>query len=484
MLISILIVLGCFIGVVILIITGKLNRAIASLSGAVIVYFVLIYLEGNNFNVILDLLFGSESEGFVNLHSLILIIGMMFIVEISKEAGLFQFMALNLIKLSKGKPVYLMSIFCLITILISAILNNILTVIILIPLTITVSRILNVNPSPYILTQAILVNIGGTFFTISSIPNILISTSAEISFVSFFLNVGTVSLVIFVFTLIFFIFIFKKSLQFPQEGIKILMEFNVWNFVPDKKLLAKSLLVLITLFVLFIIIPTSLISTDIIALLMAVILIIISRLDPKQIISKIDLELIFYLLGIFIIAGALDILGVVQILGESMALISGGSVFFQILIILWFSAFLSSAIDNIPITKVLIPVIGTISDKFGIFPASVREQFYYSLAIGANWGDNLTPMGDNILVVQLAETNKRPISFRQFFKIGFVTTLYQIILVTIYYTLIFELPSGILIVLTILFSLISIYLLNKLGPKKVRNGIGKVINRFRRIFNE
>ena len=262
------------------------------------------------------------------------------------------------------------------------------------------------------------------------------------------------------------------------------MEFNVWNFVPNKKLLAKSLLVLITLFVLFIIIPTSLISTDIIALLMAVILIIISRLDPKQIISKIDLELIFYLLGIFIIAGALDILGVVQILGESMALISGGSVFFQILIILWFSAFLSSTIDNIPITKVLIPVIGTITDKFSIFPASVREQFYYSLVIGANWGDNLTPMGDNILVVQLAETNKRPISFRQFFKIGFITTLYQIILVSIYYTLIFELPSGILIVLTILFSLILIYLLNKLGPKKVRNGIGKVINRFRRIFNE
>ena len=402
-------------------------------------------------------------------------------VEISKEAGLFQFIALNLIKLSKGKPLYLMSIFCIITIFISAILNNILTVIILIPLTITVSRILNVNPSPYILTQAILVNIGGTFFTISSIPNILISTYAEIPFLAFFLNVGVLSLIIFVFTLVFFIFIFKKALQVPQEGIDILMEFNVWNFVPDKKLLFKSLTVLITLFVLFIIIPTSLVSTDIIALLMAVILIIISRLDPKQIISKIDFELIFYLLGIFVIAGALDVLGVVQILGTSMASISGGSVFFQVLIILWFSAFLSSAIDNIPITKVLIPVIGTIS---GNFPANVGQQFYYSLAIGANWGDNLTPMGDNILVVQISENNKRPISFRQFFKIGFFTTIYQLILVSIYYTLIFNFSMGIIIVLFILVCLIIIYLLNNIGPKPLRDRIGKTINRVRKYFTE
>lgn len=481
MIVSIIIVLACFLAVILLIITDKLNRAVASLTGAVIVYFVLIYLEGKDFKVILELLFGSESEGFVNLHSLILIIGMMFIVEISKEAGLFQFFALNLIKLSKGKPVYLMSIFCVITIFISAILNNILTVIILIPLTITVSRILNVNPSPYILTQAILVNIGGTFFSISSIPNILISTYAEISFIDFFLNVGTVSLIIFVFTLLFFIFIFKKALQVPQQGLDILSEFNVWNFVPDKKLLLKSLLTLIILFILFVIIPTSLISTDIIALVMAVILIIISRLDPKQIISKIDFELIFYLLGIFVIAGALEVLGVVQFLGESMANFSGGDVFFQILIILWFSSFLSSAIDNIPITKVLIPMIGTIT---GNFPASIGDKFYYSLAIGANWGDNLTPLGDNILVVQLAEANKRPISFKQFFKIGFITTLYQIILVSIYYTLIFNPIMGILIVLTICFSLIITYLLNKIGPKKLRDRIGKTINGFRNMFLE
>ena len=479
MILSIIITLGCFIGVIVLIITERLNRAVAALIGAVIVYFALTFIEGMDFKVILDLLFGSEAEGFVNLHSLILIIAMMFIVQISNEAGLFQFFALNLIKLSKGKPLYLMSIFCFITIIISAVLNNILTVIILIPLTITVSRILNVNPSPYILTQAILVNIGGTFFTISSIPNILITSYADIQFIDFFLNVGTISLMIFIFTLLLFIFVFKKALEVPQEGVKILREFNVWNFVPNKALLLKALFSLAILFIMFIIIPTSLLSTDILALIIALILILISKIEVKEIFSKIDFELIFYLLGIFVIAGGLEILGVVQYLGELMANLSGGDMFSQLIIILWISAFLSSAIDNIPITKVLIPVISTIG---GTYSSDVGNQFYYSLAIGANWGDNLTPLGDNILVVQLAEANKRPISFKQFFKIGFITTLYQLAIVSVYYTLIFNFPVGIFIVILLIVLILAFFILKRLGSKKIKQTIEKTANKIRNIF--
>jgi Na+/H+ antiporter NhaD/arsenite permease-like protein len=246
-------------------------------------------------------------------------------------------------------------------------------------------------------------------------------------------------------------------------------------------LLLKSLFTLILVFILFIIIPTSILPTDIIALIMALFLIIISRLEAKQIISKIDFELILYLLGIFIIAGALDILGVVQFLGEIMSNLSGGDIFSQLIIILWISSFLSSAIDNIPITKLLIPVINTISNNY---PSAMRHQFFFCLAIGANWGDNLTPLGDNILVVQIAEQNKRPISFKQFFKIGFITTLYQITLASIYYTLIFKFLIGIMITLSIVILIITLFIIIKIGPKKLKNIIEKVINRFRNIFIE
>jgi len=485
MIISIIIILGCFLAVIILIITNKLNRAISSLFGAVITYFVLVFIEGFDFSVIVELLFGSPPppsspfEGFVNLHSLIIIIGMMMIVQIAHEAGTFQFIAVKLIKFSRGKPTVLLIIFCTVTVFISAILNNILTVIIIIPLTITVSRILNINPSPYILTQAVLVNIGGTIFSISSIPNILITTFANIEFLEFFLNVGILSLIVFILTLCFFILLYKGELKVPEEGVQVLKEFNVWNVVQNKRLFYQSIISLIILFALLIIIPSTIISSDIITLAIALILIIITRLDPKNIISKIDFELIFYLLGIFIIVGGLEITGVTDVIGNSILNLGGNNFYLQIILLLWFSAYLSSCIDNIPITKVLIPVADTMS--LSVSP-STRSQFFYSLALGANWGDNLTPLGDNILVGNLAEQNKRPISFKSFFKLGFITTNYQIAIITTYYTLIFYTQVGFILLSTIIFIILIAYLINKFGPTKIKSRFNSFFSKSREII--
>ncbi|MFX0047442.1 MAG: SLC13 family permease [Candidatus Hermodarchaeota archaeon] len=479
MIISIFIILGCFIAVIILILTEKLNRAISSLLGAVITYFVLIFIEGLDFPIIVDLLFGSAGDGFVNLHSLIIIIGMMMIVQIAHEAGAFQFIAAKLIKLSGGKPILLLIIFCCVTVFISAILNNILTVIIIIPLTITVSRILNINPGPYILTQAILVNIGGTIFSISSIPNILIATFAGIEFLEFFINIGLISIIVFIFTLLFFILIYKNELTIPEEGKKALKEFDVWNVVQNRRLLYKSLFSLVVLLALLIIIPSSLLSPDIIALTMALILIVITRLNPKEIINKIDFELIFYLLGIFIIVGGLEITGATDVLGLFILSLGSNNIFFQLLVILWFSAYLSSCIDNIPITKVLIPVADVMTTTASLIN---RKQIFYSLSFGANWGDNLTPLGDNILVVNIAEQNKRPISFKAFFKLGFITTNYQLIIISLYYCLIYYPNIGISIIGILGVIIIVLYCLNKFGPKKIKTHIEAFKNKIRGII--
>ena len=479
MIISTILILGCFLSVIIFIITNKLNRAISSLLGAVITYFVLIFIEGYDFSIIVDLLFGTPSEGFVNLHSIILIIAMMMIVQIAHEAGTFQFIAGKLIKLSKGKPVLLLVILCTVTVLISAILNNILTVIIIIPLTITVSRILNINPSPYILTQAVLVNIGGTLFSISSIPNILITTYANIEFFEFFLNIGTLSLIVFLFTLAFFILLYRSELKVPTGGPKVLEEFNIWNVVQSKRLLYQSLISFVILMVLLIIIPSSLISPDIIALSIALILVVLTRLNPKDIISKIDLELILYLLGIFILAGGLEITGVTDAIGTALLNIGGVNLYLQLLILLWFSAYLSSTIDNIPITKVLIPVADAMA---GSVPLINRNNIFYSLTIGANWGDNLTPLGDNILVVNIAEQNKRPISFKSFFKLGFVTTNYQLILISLYYTVVFNMILGLIILGTLIFIIVIVFILHKFGPKIVISQINKFTKKIRDLI--
>ncbi len=476
MIISLIIILSCFIGVVVCILTNKLNRAVAALLGAVIVYFVLIFIEGNSFSLIVDLIFGTQEEGFVNTHSLIIIIAMLIIVEIGNEAGLFQFMAIKLIQYSNGRPILLLGIICTFTVFISAVLNNILTVIILIPLTITVSRILAIDPTPYILTQAILVNIGGTMFSISSIPNILITTYANISLFEFFLNVGIISLMTYGVTLLFFIFLYKKDLTIPKEGVRILNEFNAWNFVPNRTLLIKSAVALVTLLSLLMIIPSEIIPADMLALTIAVLLLLISKVEPKNIIGKLNYELIFYLIGIFVIVGALEVIGFSQAIGAALSGVGGDDLYFQLLFVLWISALLSSNIDNIPITKLLIPII---DDMAGSSSIVIKNQFFYALAIGANWGDNLTPLGDNVLVVSLSEQHQRPVTFRQFFKIGFVTTLYQLCFVSLIFTLIFRFLLGIFIVIIIIFSLVTLYLIYKFGSAKIKSAFENSIKKIR-----
>ena len=472
-----------FLAVVILIFTDKLNRAVAALTAAVITYFVLIFIEKNNFSVIVDLLFGTPDDGFVNLHSLILILGMMFIVQISDEVGLFQFLGVLAIKLSKGKPIALMSILCTISVFFSAIINNILTVMILIPLTITISRILKIDPTPYIITEAIMVNIGGTFFSISSIPNILIVTETGIKFNEFFVNVGLFSLLTAVITIAFFIFLYRKEFKDPgRKLIETLDEFNVWNFVQSRKLLYASMSSLGVLFIGLIligpVIPSDKVPIDIFALSIALLLTIFSSilgLKPKDIIKRFDLELILYLLGIFVLAGGLEAVGIVSLIGNLMKGLGANNPIFQLILVIWASAFLSSLIDNIPITKVLIPVVSIMSPS---------HDYFYALSFGANWGDNLTPLGDNVLVLNIAEQNNRPIKIATFWKIGFSTTILQLFLVTIYFTMFSRSTYLVgLILLLVVFATVGIlFIFSRYGSERVKTNINRGIDKFRSII--
>ncbi len=479
-----IIIAFCFFIVIFLIFSDKLNRAVASLTAAVVTYFVLIFIEGKDFSIIVDLLFGTPTDGFVNLHSLVLILGMMFIVQVSAEAGLFQFLGILAIKLSKGKPIALMSILCTISVLFSAVINNILTVMILIPLTITISRILKIDPTPYILTEAILVNIGGTFFSISSIPNILIVTAAEITFIEYFLNVGLFSMAMAGITLLFFIFMYWKDFRDSprQRLVDTLDEFNVWNFVQSKKLLYASMASIGILMVGFVligpVIPADAVPPDIFAFTVAMILTIFSAIfgiKPKEIIKNFDLELILYLLGIFVLAGAMETVGIIDLLGNLLGGISSINPTFQIIILVWLSAFLSSLIDNIPITKVMIPLVQAMNTNASVF---------YGLSVGANWGDNLTPLGDNILVLNIAEQHNRPIKMKTFWKLGFTTTLLQLYLGTAYFTF-FSIDTyyvGLIMIFAVLLSIGILFIISKFGTEQAKSNISRGINRFRSLI--
>ncbi|MEE9409798.1 MAG: SLC13 family permease, partial [Candidatus Heimdallarchaeota archaeon] len=372
----------------------------------------------------------------------------------------------------------LMAILCTLSVFFSAIINNILTVMILIPLTITISRILNIDPTPYIITEAIMVNIGGTFFSISSIPNILIVTESEIKFNEFFINVGLFSLLFAGITITFFFFLYRQQLRQPGRTlISALDDFNVWNFVQSRRLLYFSMGSIVLMMVGFVAIPPDIIPPDIIALSIAMILAIFSSFNgikPSEIMKKFDIELILYLLGIFVIAGALEVVGVIELIGNVLKNIAANNPTFQLIVVIWISAFLSSLIDNIPITKILIPIVGVMS---------TGNNYFYALSFGANWGDNLTPLGDNILVLNIAEQNKRPIKMKTFWKLGFSTTILQLILVSIYFTLLSSSTYLIgLVAIIVIFAMLGIvFIFSKYGNDQIKSYLSRGINRFRSI---
>jgi Na+/H+ antiporter NhaD/arsenite permease-like protein len=460
--ISAIIITAYFIGMLILIFFNKVNRAILALGGALLSFFTLIVIENDTYikNNLIELIIG-KGPNYFNLQAIILILGMIFIVQICHLAGVFQYFAFKLIQITKGKPFRLFILFSSLAFFLSALLNNIVTVIILIPLTIVVSRILRIDPSPYIVSEAVLVNVGTLIFSISSIPSILISTSAGITFNEFFINIGLYALVLFVITLLFFQIYYRNKLMIPKEKtIANLLEFNVWNYVSNKNLFYKSIFTFLAVLICFILIPPDLISPGIIALTGAMVLAVISRLDGKTIIQKIDFELMLYLFGIFIMVGAIEYTGVIDIFGNAIAAFSAYNEYFAVILIVWLSAFLCTSIDNLPITTALIPVVNTISS----IEHMTTNSAFYGLAFGVNLGNTLLLKGEHAAVLQIAEQNERPIKVRQFRKLAFVAMLLQLTAVTIYFLMIFDYIIGFftifLTLVIVLFSLFFRYMTN------------------------
>ncbi|MHA1385354.1 MAG: SLC13 family permease [Candidatus Helarchaeota archaeon] len=461
-----------FVIVIILIATEKMNRAVASISGAIFLFiFLYIYPQNNlemissftfselkeinnlillaldlpldqkvflffyqkgffsqfGFQKLMNFMFGSESENFNNLHSIILILGIMIQVHICQEAGVFQFIALKLIKGSAGNPKILLLYCCFLAVFISAVLNNILAIIILIPLTIMICRMLNINPVPYIISEAILVNIGGIMFLISSVPNILISQAAGFNFLDYLINIAWFSLILMVISYLIFEKYFKKELNPPEDRlINVLEYFNPWKFVPDRQLFYKALFSLAITISLIVVFPD---FPDTVAISISFILIIISKLKAKQVIEHVDFELILYLLGIFIITGCMEYVGVMEAVGFALKNITGGNPLITSQTILWLSALLSSGIDNIPVTTTLLPIMPILTLGFN----SLNTQLsYFALGLGCNLGESLAPIGGNLIVINLAKQNGVNIQFKNFLRIGVITALIQITLTSLY----------------------------------------------------
>ena len=464
MLATAMIVLVTFIAMLVLIALGKGDRTAIALVGALITYFSLYTFGEANFEDLKTFLVGSPTDGFLNLHTLIFVFSILMIVEIAKEGGVFQFLAFKIAQVTRGDPKKLLIMLSLTTILITAMISDMLAIFIILPLTIVICRMIQLNPMPYIISQIIVIKNGAIVFLTSSISNIIISVEGGISFTEFLLNVGLMALVLIGITIAVFLSFFQEDLKKKPENVTVLLQSNAWNYVPNRRLMYKSSIALIAMITCFFIIPDSLIPTDLIALTVAVILFTICRLNPVETFKKIDFKLIFYLLGIFVVTGGLEETGFVDTIASVIGGFGSKNVFAVFAFLLWVSGYLSAPVDNIAIVRVLVPIADAITTRTAFMSLHVP---YYGIAFGVNLGDNLfPPSGDSLIGISIAEREGFPVNMRHITIIGFVTTNIQLFVIMLVYAFLYNMQVGLILVAIALPALLIIHLGKKLKRGK------------------
>lgn len=371
----------------------------------------------------------TQEEAFhsIDFNVIFLLVGMMILVNILKETGGMRWLAVYTAKKVNGSGVLLMIYFALLTALVSSMLDNVTTVLILGSVTIAIAADLKINPVPYLITQVIASNIGGTATLIGDPPNIMIGSAANLDFNKFLIHLTPVILIILpvsIFTLYLF---YKKELIIPKSAQIELEKMSLEGIIKHKNLLTKALIVIGVVIVAFFFHGALHLEAGTIALAGASVLLIFE--NRRHIWEDVEWTTIFFFIGLFIIVGAVEKVGTIHYLSELVFKLSKGSYEVTIFSILWMSGVLSAFLDNIPYTATMIPLIKNLGTHY-----TNLEPFWWSLALGACLGGNGTLIGAsaNIVVADMANKSKHPILFLDFLKVGSVIMIESLIISSIY----------------------------------------------------
>jgi Na+/H+ antiporter NhaD/arsenite permease-like protein len=314
-------------------------------------------------------------------------------------------------------------LFSIITAVASAFLDNVTTVLLIVPVTISVARILNINPIALILAEVFASNVGGTATLIGDPPNIMIGSAAGISFIDFANRMTPEVVITFVISLVLLKFMFRRDLRQKAEHIERLEDIDEKKEIKDMVLLKKTGIVLFAVIVLFVIHGMLHIEVSIVALAGAAVLLLITKTQPEKAFHHVEWTTLLFFAGLFVVVSGVEISGALEILAQETLKITGGNLASTMFLIVWMSAFVSAFVDNIPYTATMIPIIQNISadPSFANSISSfAHNPLWYALAIGADFGGNGTLIGSSagLIAVALAEKYGYPISFRTFLVRG------------------------------------------------------------------
>jgi Na+/H+ antiporter NhaD/arsenite permease-like protein len=422
-----------FVIAYVVIVSEKIHRAVVAVFGAALLLVFKILHQHEAFHI--------EELG-VDWNVIFLLISMMIIISLMKPTGVFEYIAIKSAKWGKGDPLKIMIIFAVVTAVLSALLDNITAVLLITPITILIAEALAVDATPFLISCAFASNIGGTATLIGDPPNIMIASRAKLSFMDFIYHLTPVIFVLMVFYILVIKFIWGRKLKTTEEFKKRIMEMNEKEAIKDPVMLRKSLFVLFVVLTGFVLHGFFHYQPATVAFFGAGLLLLLSgNKEPHRILAEIEWPTIFFFIGLFIIVGGIVKVGLIKWMSVKVLEITQGDLFTASMAIMWFSAFASAIVDNIPYTATMTPLVVDVARQLWphlsgieLLQHSDLMPVWWSLALGACLGGNGTIIGAsaNIIIVGVAEKSGKKISFVKFMAYGMPIMIMTVMISTIY----------------------------------------------------
>ncbi len=400
-----------FVGAYILIATEKVSRVTVALVGAALM-IVIGATDG-------DAIFFSQEAG-IDWNVIFLLLGMMMIVGVLQQTGVFEYLAIWAAKRARGRPFVIMVMLVVITAVLSAALDNVTTVLLIAPVTLLICDRLAVTPVPFLIAEVMASNIGGAATLIGDPPNIIIASRSGLSFNDFLVNMGPIVLILLAVFIGLCWLMFRKQLHYDESRVERVMALNEREAIRDVALLVTSLIVLALVLAGFVLHSLIHMEPAVVALLGAGLLVLITKLETRKVFADVEWETLLFFVGLFIMVGSLVNLGLIEKVGHAATEAVGSHYLGAAAVLLGGSAVFSGVVDNIPYVTTMAPLTADLVLEGG----AVAKPLWWALALGADLGGNATAIGAsaNVVVLGIARRNGHPISFWQFTKYGIVVT--------------------------------------------------------------